>query len=88
MAIPRNYSVIPGVSHPGARDPSVRLARGEDLRLFLLRLFDFFFLTVVTFTHINSWLTVELRVTMRGESAMAKADDGGKAGFAQRTAEG
>ena len=29
----------------------VRLARGEDFRLFLLWLFDFFLLTVVAFTH-------------------------------------
>jgi hypothetical protein len=29
----------------------VGLARGQNLWLFLLRLFDFFFLTVVAFTH-------------------------------------
>jgi hypothetical protein len=58
------------------------LARGQDFRLFLLWLFDFFFLTVVAFTH-NKFLVwlVAMRVAMRGEKATAKR------GFAQRTAE-
>ena len=63
----------------------IRLAGGEDFRLFLLWLFDFFFLAVVAFAHdeLLGWM-VALRVTLLRESAMGKW----KAGFAQRTAEG
>ena len=52
------------------------LAGGEDLRLFLLWLFDFFLLTVVAFTHdkLPVWL-VAMRVAMRLESATTFPND-------------
>ena len=57
-------------------DPSILLgglARSQNLRLFLLWLFDFLLLAVVTFTHnkLLVWL-VAPRVTLRVKSATGK----------------
>jgi hypothetical protein len=63
------------------------LARSQNLRLFLLWLFDFLLLAVVTFTHnkLLVWL-VPLRVPSRAKSAIGKAETEGNR-FAQRTEE-
>ncbi len=50
----------------------IRLAGGEYFRLFLLRLFDFFLLTVVAFTHNKLLVLFLVKVTTRGESATGK----------------
>jgi hypothetical protein len=73
-----------------AGDPGILLrglARGQNLRLFLLWLFDFFLLTVVAFTHnkLLVWL-VALSVPPRGKSATGKTQTEGNR-FAQRTEE-
>ncbi len=57
----------------GATGALGTFARSQDFGLFLLGLFDFFFLTVVAFTHnklLVGWL--EMRVETCGKSAMGK----------------
>jgi hypothetical protein len=50
LAILCNYSVILRIPE-SQKSGLVRLARGQDFRLFLLWLFDFLLLTVIAFTH-------------------------------------